>query len=289
MMKLKRKGVALAVVSVGLAYGGVAQAGYFVLPTVQFAPGAVQNGLDVDGVTSKTLAFNDAARSAASTVDLGTGSLKAYAAADSSNSGAYANAIMGDTITFRGGAGTTWDFGFTVDGTLKADLGPEAPGNQSSTLIGYSIAFAVYRPGQVTWKNWFDKGDDGNAVPVFFDSQNHYFTFPGGDPSQSVLEHIGSSLTLGSDYEVFEIYAKLFAAANSDIPIGLVSSVANFGNTGKVGFNYDDSVTAYSDSGVFLGLARDPNAANDVPEPHTLALVLAGLLGAVGFARRRRA
>lgn len=286
MISLSKNGLVLASLAAILTYGSAAHAGYFVRPYVGFAVGAVQDGLDVNGVTSKTVGFSDAFRSANSTVDLATGSLKGFAAQNGEGF-SYFNSIMGDTITFRGGAGTTWDFDFTLDGSLSTVLGPQAPGNNSTSGVAYSLSFAVFRPGQVTYADWFSKAG-GTVVPLFFENQDYQFSFPGDNPNGSIFQTISGNLALQSNEEIFEIYARIFASASADTATGLVSSGVDLSHTGKIDFDFSNSVSAYSDSGVFLGLARDPGVVNGVPEPGSLALVLAGVIGLVGVARKRR-
>jgi len=275
---MKKEGALLVALAAMLTHGGAAHAEYFVRPYVGFSTGGVQDGLVENGATSKTVGFSDAARSASSTVDLSTGSLKGYAAQ-------YVNSVMGDTITFRGGASTTWDFGFTLDGSLSATLGLQAPGNNSSTGIAYSLTFAVYRPGEVNSGNWFSQ----SSKALFFQNQDIRYTFPGDDdPTGAIYDSISGNLALDTDYEAFEIYARIFASASALAPTGLVSSEVDLSHTGTVDFAFAPGVSAYSDSGVFLGLGLDP-VVPGVPEPGSMALMLAGLVATVGLFRRRRA
>lgn len=259
---------------------------YFVRPTAQFGAGELIDGYEGNGQTYKEVSYNDAARSIVSSVDLSTGELKIYAAEDSAPQGAWGNAIMGETITIRNGAGTTWNFEFGADGTFEATGGPVAPGANEGMMM-YDLALAIYRPGQVDYTNWFARAQaTGDGVdPLFFDYISNYIPVGGADYSNSILESIMSSLVLESNYEQFEIYAKIYAGGYTSVGGGITSYVADFSHTATIALNFEDGVETYSASGEFLGLISDPNVTS-VPEPGSLALLLAGMMGLVGFTRR---
>ncbi len=259
---------------------------YFVRPTAQFGAGELIDGYEGNGRTYKEVSYNDAARSIISSVDLRSGELKVYVEEQSAPQGAWGNAIMGETITIRNGAGTNWDFGFGMDGTFDAIGGPVAPGANQGMLM-YDLAFAVYRPGQVDYSNWFGRAqtaDDG-IDPLFFDYIVDYIPVGGEDYYDSIYESIMGSLALESDYEQFEIYAKIYAGGYTNVGGGLDSYVADFSHTATIDFNFAQGVTAHSASGEFLGLLNDPNVVS-VPEPGSLILLLAGMMGLLGIRRR---
>ena len=285
MIKLKRTallGVAAIMVMSASAHASM----YFVRPTAQFGAGELIDGYEGNGQTYKEVSYNDAARSVISSVDLSTGELKVYAAEDSAPQGAWGNAIMGETITIRNGAGTSWDFEFGMNGTFDAIGGLVAPGANQG-MVMYDLALAIYRPGQVDYSNWFAHAQaTGDGVdPLFFDYISNYIPVGGADYSDSILESIMSSLVLESNYEQFEIYAKIYAGGYTNVGGGITSYVADFSHTATIAFNFEPGVAGSSGSGVFLGLPKEPDVVS-VPEPGSLALMLAGMVGFVGVTRR---
>jgi len=294
------------IAAIGLAFAGIAapaQAGYFVLPYAQLEsqlynpitgtftpqPGyQVSNGYEANGATTKVRSLSDAeGRSAYASVNLGTGELKASAAANSGGTKlASTNAIFGDTVTITGGAGTTWDFSLALDGYFDLAFGGPTGGPPTHAYTNYDVTLAIYRPGDTTFNTWAVD----SASAVFFQSINDFSTtFDAETPFWSINELIADSIFLESDFETFEIYARIVVGGSTSTYDGITSFLADFTNTATLGLTFDNAVTAYSDSGALLGLGKFTPPSTDVPTPGSLALLGSGLLAGAIFRRRRAA
>lgn len=294
------KRVHLTAIATAVAFAGMAvpaQADYFVLPYAQleslaydpntgtFTPGPgyqVSNGYEENGATSKSAELADAeGRHAFSSVNLESGELKVSSGATDGTRRASANAIFGDTVTITGGAGTSWDFSLALDGFFELEFGDAQAGPPTHGHTNYDVTLAIYRPGDTTNSTWAFDTDDA----VFFQSINDLDNEPDLETSFiGISELIASSILLESDFEVFEIYARISTGAGTSTYDGITSILADFSHTGTLGFDFADGVTAYSDSGALLGLERFQTTA--VPAPASLALLGGGLLAGAFFRRR---
>ncbi len=307
---MKMKFALLCGMAAALTFSSIANAGYFVRPTAGYGTrdldgnfidgvGEFIDGYIGNGATSNDVGHWDATRSIWSSVDLERGELKSYAESNAGNVAAYGNAIMGETVTIRNGAGTTWNFGLALDGYFDAYTGPVAPGNDPG-LLYYDLAVFVYRPGQANYEQWFYPDEfypNGNPIgvdPVFQGYIRNTFAVNANEDGYQhfpIFEEILGSIELESDYEQFEFYAKIFVGGSPNTAGGLEGFYAGFDNTAHISLDFEDGVDAYSDSGKFLGLRQDPGQppVNQVPLPGAFGLMLLGLAGGAAMRRHKKA
>src|SRR5690606_8264839 len=88
--------------------------GAIVRPVITFG-GEIVDGLIVDGATSNSVEFSDAARTARSSVDLASGEMRLFTSGAGATVSSSAQGIMGDSLTFLNGAGTTVNFSWGLE------------------------------------------------------------------------------------------------------------------------------------------------------------------------------
>lgn len=255
---------------------------YFVRPVVTFG-GQLTDGLMVDGATSNTVQFNDATRTARSTVDLSTGTMSLYAQGSGPSVSSSAQGVMGDTINFQNGMGTTVDFSFGLDAILNATIIGDTP---NGSLLSWSVTIAVFEAGLVDHTNFFGNAlqDDPNDIaPVFFDRALGNQNNPTSDiVNFAIDENINGSFILGSNNESYDFFylANLVGASNNE----LSSFTLDGENTATAGITVAQNVVTSSVSGVF----PVDTAVTNVPEPNVFSLLGLGLLSILFFLRRTR-
>lgn len=256
---------------------------YFIRPFVRIGPGQVIDGLVVDGATEGSQGFNDAALKARSAVSLDEGTMRLYAEGHGPSAAASAQGVMGDTLTFINGAGTSVDVSFSLEALLNAELFGVTLNN--STLL-WNISVAVFETGLVDHTNWFGNAlqdDPGDIAPVFFEFLSGDMGNPSADiVDYAVSESIDGSFMLGSDYESYDFFflASLFGSAATEIS----SFIWDGENTATAGLSVDQGVTVQSGSGVFF----DSGPTDPVPEPATMLLFGTGLMGLLGARSRKK-
>jgi len=254
---------------------------YFVRPAVTFGPGELIDGLIVDGATHNAVEFNDAARTGRASVDLATGEMRLYAEGNVNTASSSGQGIMGDTLTFVGGAGTDVHFSWGLEATVDATVIADTP--NGNLLVG-SVFFGIFEAGLVDHTNWFgnaQQDDPDDIAPLFFDTMRVDYSNPVADLSGAIIDlMIDATIKLDSDRERFDVFytSALFGAANVDLGSYLLDGE----HTASAGVAVAPGVTVYSDSGVFLGYGADPAT---VALPGMLWLFAAGGLG---IAARRR-
>ncbi len=256
---------------------------YFVRPFITFGVGQSTDGLIVDGATSNTVQFNDAARTARSTVDLSTGTMSLYAQGSGPSVSSSAQGVMGDTLNFQNGMGTNVDFSFGLDAILNATILGDTPNN---SFLSWRLAIAVFDTGLVDHTNFFGNAlqdDPTDIAPVFFQQINGDQNNPTSDIVDfAINENINGSFTLGSNNESYDFFylASLAGISNNE----LSSYTLDGENTATAGITVAQNVVTSSGSGVF----PVDTAATNVPEPNIFSLLGLGLLSILFFLRRTR-
>ncbi|MEM1154115.1 MAG: hypothetical protein AAGI44_08230 [Pseudomonadota bacterium] len=258
-----------AAVSFALLFATNASA-YFVRPVVSFGPGTIIDGLIVDGSTQNAVGFSDAARSARSDVNLETGEVKLFASASGPGTSASANGIMGDTLTFLNGAGTSASFSFGLEATLDIDVSMEtldSPGFFATVTMG------VFNQGVADFTNWFSLGTDA----LFFGTDSFSLTDPQTDVLDQLVEiGVFGNVPLASGRETLDVFYAAFIAGGSGSFGQITSFMFDGENTAIAGLDAGEGVDVFSDSGVFLGFGREPSS--QVPAPMSALLLAIGLL-----------
>lgn len=208
-----------------------------------------------------TLTYSNAGGTGTAYANLQTGILRDYAVAPPlpSNDFSYtlASSRISDIITFNAGATGTAYLEWSVDGTLAAF------DNNLTSTAGLSL---------------FISGAANNI------DENHAYTNFSCAPYNVTTCQAGTSFSqtgmvafniAGGDPTSIEVVLDSYPADGS---------IGDFSNTGKVYLVLPDGVTFTSGSGVFLDEAAPVVA---VPEPSTLALVVAGF-GLLLWNGRRR-
>ncbi len=255
---------------------------YFVRPFVSIGASTI-DGLVVNSATHASQGFNGSTRKARSAVSLDDGEMRLYAEGHGPSAAASAQGVMGDTLTFTGGAGTSVDVSFGLDAILNAEIFGVTPNN---SILGWNIAVAVFDAGQVDHTNWFGNAlqdDPGDIAPVLFQFLHGDLGNPGADiVDYELSESIDESFILGSDYESYDFFylASVFGSASTE----LSSFVWDGENTATAGLDVAQGVTVRSGSGVFF----DTAPPNPVPEPATMLLFGAGLAGPLGTGLRKK-
>ena len=220
-------------------------------------------GLTTSFVANSATLLNSSVTSRA---DLATGKLGVNASTGYRHS-ALGTAQFTDTLTFNVANATATTVtlitvGFTLDGSLFSTAGGVADVTNSMNF-GNATAKVQYgvQGDSTSPSNLTSSRSQGNWV-----SFNWLSSTPGLTQFSGVYALTGASTVLG-------IYDYLYAdAANPE-------ARSLYGSTSAYSLSVPTGVTYTSASGVFL---------NAVPEPHTYALMLAGLASMATFMRRRR-
>jgi hypothetical protein len=248
---------------------------YFVRPFVTFGAGTSIDGLIVDGATQNDVGFGGSNRQARANVNLATGEMKLFAAASGPGTSASGQGVMGDSLTFRNGAGTNATLSFSLDAILHVDVFQDT---LDSPLFTWGVTLGVFERGLVDHTDWFGRSSEA----VFFGSDSDSITDPDEDISGlAVNPSVEAIIPLSTDNEIFDVFFNAFLFGGSG-SLGQITSFAIDGeNTASANVNTALGVDVYSESGVFLGFASDPNL---VPVPPTMAILGAGLI-ILGFIR----
>lgn len=271
----------MGLLAVGLAFTGAMESAgaavsvgtYYVRPYIAVGGGATIDGYVANGPTSSSQNFGSDFKT---TVDLASGTVKAYEKLVGTNQSGQAGGTFGDSVFFDSSAlGTNATFSFDYDGTISS--GAALPG--ASTLqFGAFVNLFVYEAGSgATYDNFGNAAFD--AYKVIGQSKFINFTNPQEDFYQAINDSLSGTFTIGGS-GAYDIFAglTLFAVTN-DNP---VTVEMDFSHTATLGIQTDPGVGFTSASGVLLTAVQ-----GGVPEPATWALMILGF-GMVGGAMRRR-
>ncbi len=259
-----------------------AASAYFVRPFITFGPGQTTDGLIVNGATSNTVQFNDAARSSRSTVDLATGEMSLFAQGGGPTVSSSGQGIMGETLNFQGGAGTMVDFDWGLEATLDATILGDTPNN---SFLTWSITVAVFEADLVDHTNFFGNAlqdDPTDIAPLFFQQVLGNRNNPAADINGFIIdESIQGSLELATNNETWDFF---YIAGLSGIAQNELSSYVLDGeNTATAGVQVEQFVEVGSGSGEFLGFPTFTT-----PEPSALAMLGFAVVALARGASRRR-
>ncbi len=274
MNNIMKSVTSIAVLASSLVLASAANASYFIRPYVSQGAGII-DGYEANGATQGNVSFSNLLQA---NVDLATGTTHNYAnvtgpSVGGSGSGSSAG-VFGDRVKFTGGQGSTANFSFAFDGTIKS---PARTNVNSFLQIGVFSTLRVFNPGSgATYLNFVDQPGALISKTAFLQFNN-----PSEDLDEIINQTLADSLTITGNgtYDVFGSLA-IFASLNDNA--GTVE--LDFLHTGTFGIQADPGVTFTSDSGVFLGSGLTPGG---VPEPANWALMIAGF-GLTGSAMRRR-
>ena len=281
---LSTSGVAV-LIALGSLGASAAHAAYYVRPYVEVGS-AIIDGYTQNGATTASSAYSPDQHA---TVDLATGTVKAYLSTQGSNTFAQVAGTMGDTLSFSpNAAGTTVNVNFAFDGTLLSR--GSAAGLDPSVQFGLYATLYVYEAGSGVNHLSYGSADYRQYEVV---AQSRFLSFsPDEDFSQALADVLTGSFTVDSgSYEIFtglSIFAR-----TGDQP---ASIELDFLNTGTLGLQTTEGVGYTAEGGLLLSDVGNPGdaapGADDttlprvaVPAPASWALLLAGL-GLAGISRR---
>ena len=207
---------------------------------------------------------------ATSSADMTTGQLKINVGAVG-NTAASARAGFGDVITVIPTSGFSDAF-FSF--TAKLEIAGNVSGNADAGGTLQLIPFGNATGGQLVTGEVICTADPTVCSPL---SQT-----PGGSVDQILLATVDVPT---NNLQVF-IQETFFAAVNciNSNCLSSQSGGSDFSHTAQLSLILPAGFTFTSDSGVLLSNAPTPS----VPEPSTLPLLVTGLLGLAGMARRSR-
>ncbi len=256
---------------------------YFVRPFITFGVGQSTDGLILNGATSNAVQFNDAARTARSTVDLSTGKMSLFAQGSGPTVSSSAQGVMGDTLNFQNGMGTNVNFSFGLDAVLNATILGDTPNN---SFLSWRLAIAVFETGLVDHTNFFGNAlqdDPTDIAPVFFQQISGDQNNPASDiVNFPINENINGNILLTSNNETFDFFylASLAGISNNE----LSSYTLDGENTATASITVAQNVIATSGSGVF----PVNMTTTTVPEPNIFSLLVLGLLSILFCLRTRK-
>lgn len=229
---------------------------YFVRPFLTFGPGETIDGLIIDGTTSSSQSFSDASRTARSSIDLETGEVRLFASGSGPSVSSSAQAVFGETLTYRNGAGTSASLFFEFDFDLFYDTIVTTP---SVPTLAYTLGLHVFEAGvaePLTFTNADILSQAIFSETIFENIANSIDDTIIGSDTDIVDDFIEAQFSLTTDNESFDVFfvVGLLGSANNE----LGRYVLDGENTALVDFQVDDGVSVFSDSGVFLGLESVP-------------------------------
>ncbi len=120
-------------------------ASYFVQPIVTVYPGAIINGLEIDGATFRAEGYNNAPTSVNTEVDLEAGTIRGNATVGGGGlPTAASQGRFGEQVTFHDADNTSVEMTFNFDGTVQSSA---ANPNLNSTLqIRVDAYIAIFDP-----------------------------------------------------------------------------------------------------------------------------------------------
>ena len=249
----------------------ISDSSYFVRPVLRIGGGEIIEGIQENGAIEATNEQGVVGYSS-STVNLADGTVKMYSEEFAVEQGLQTFGSFGERITITNGAGTNWDVGFDIEGSLFTEGGGPLIEGVEGPNIFYDVGIAVYRAGQVNWSNFVGNPD---FDPVLFEYTQSV------DPIDSFSEFsemdIFGSVALESDYEQFDIFAFTNMTIFTEDGDGLESYISDFTNTASFSQTFATGVDAFSSSGQFMGLSTPPPAVVDANTPSQLLYFMFGL------------
>lgn len=262
---------------------GTSSSYYFVQPVVQYGGGGIINGLEENGATSSTQSYSNAPVHVSSSVDLEEGTFKHELDISGPDQVASTQGIMGETVTFYGGADTevTISLGIEGDYFFGASDPLLNPNLSNGGIYGYLVVFDASLG--MTADTYFSNAFSSTNPDLSLDKDVFSLSLGGNttDLSDSVNELLTVSTTLSSNQEALSIFGNVWMwGGTSGQPIEISF---DFSHTSTFDLETADGVTYASASGAFLG---GDTALSPVPLPASLPLLLAGLGGLTALRRR---
>ncbi len=199
-------------------------ASYFVQPIVTVFPGAVINGLEIGGATSRTEGYNNAPTSVNTEVDLVAGTIRGNATVGGGGlPGGASQGRFGEQVTFHDADNTSVDMNFSFDGTVQSSAAD--PNLNSYLQISVDAYIAIFDPSVgATASNWYDLsfGNQGDHS-LFKNRATHEFINPLQDLDEYIQDTLEASLNVTPTQRSFDIFANLTLIANPNMNPGFFS------------------------------------------------------------------
>ena len=284
------------------AFAGPFGAQYFVRPLLVVNKGQTIDGAKFNDVTSNEV-WQSVVGYSESSVSLSDGEVKLYAESNVPGASLQSSGVFGERLTIRGGAGTTWDLSFSLEGEASGTMQAAAPGS-NPPFFYYSLGIVVFEAGVADGNNFNGIANDPcwgqdtlNCTPAPDPLVHEKFQAPESIPVENfptddefyfdIDKTLNASLLLDENDLTLDLFVYANVLVLADANSGVKDYVLDFSHTGAYSQTFAPGVEVYASSGDFLGLRAPP--VGNVPAPGVLSLVVLGLLGLGSSLLRRRA